>query len=139
MEYTRRINYYETDKMGIVHHSNYIRYFEEARIFLMDSFGLSYAETEKAGILIPVLGIDIKYKQPVTFGDELVIKAHISKFTGVKMTVDYKAYRKADMQLSTFGESTHCFLDSKTFKPIDLRKKNPEIYKVFQQITDELK
>lgn len=53
--YTHRVQYYETDKMGIVHHSNYIRWFEEARIDWMRHCGISYREMEKQGIIVPVL------------------------------------------------------------------------------------
>ena len=53
-DYIRKVQYYETDRMGIVHHSNYIRWFEEARIFYMEKMGYSYSEMEKTGIMIPV-------------------------------------------------------------------------------------
>ena len=139
MDFIRRINYYETDKMGIVHHSNYVRYFEEAMVYLMDNFNVSYAETEKAGILIPVLGFKVDYKQSVTFGDELVIKTEITHFNGVKMTVGYKAYRRSDMQLTTVAESTHCFLDAKTFKPINIKKNAPKLYDDFLKLAEQIK
>lgn len=138
MEYIRKINYYETDKMGIVHHSNYIRYFEEARIFLMENFDMNYSETEKAGILIPVLGVNAEYKLPLAFGDEIVIDARIRKFNGVKMTVTYKAYRRSDMQLSTVGETTHCFLDANTFKPLNIKQKAPQLYAEFLRLAEGL-
>lgn len=139
MEFIRRINYYETDKMGIVHHSNYVRYFEEARVYLMDNFNVSYAETEKAGIIIPVLGFKVDYKRSVTFGDELVINTGIAKFNGVKMTVAYKAYRRSDMQLTTTAESTHCFLDAKSFKPLNIKRSAPQLYEDFLRLAEELK
>lgn len=48
--YERRAQYYETDQMGVVHHSNYIRWFEEARVFFMDQMGFGYDEMEKSGV-----------------------------------------------------------------------------------------
>lgn len=126
--YIRKINYYETDKMGVVHHSNYVRFFEEARVALLDNFGFGYDAIEQMGVMIPVLGVSLDYKNTLTFGDEILIECHISQFNGIKMTVEYKAYRKADMQLTTTGESKHCFVDATTFKPINLKKVQPELY-----------
>ena len=62
--FERTAKYYETDQMGIVHHSNYIRWFEEARIELMNYVGLPYRQMEENGILIPVLGVTCNYKHP---------------------------------------------------------------------------
>ena len=137
MRFERRINYYETDQMGIVHHSNYVRYLEEARIFLLDSCGLSYRNMEQTGIIIPVLSVNLDYKQPLTFGDDIVIETRITRFSGVKMTVCYTAYRKKDMQITTTGETKHCFLDAETFKPVNIKKTRPELYDGFVRICDE--
>ena len=92
MEFTfeRKINYYETDKMGVVHHSNYIRFFEEARWQFLQNADLPYDKLESNGIMSPVLGFSCKYKQHVTFGDIIEIHTHIKEFTGVKFTVSYK-------------------------------------------------
>jgi acyl-CoA thioester hydrolase len=73
MIYERKINYYETDKMGIVHHSNYIRFFEEARCDLLDVCDLPYNLMEEKGIMSPVLGVSCRYKQHVTFGDSIEV------------------------------------------------------------------
>ena len=61
MEFERGINYYELDGMNVVHHSNYIRYMEEARIYLLDKIGLPYKKIEDNGIMIPVLEVNYKY------------------------------------------------------------------------------
>ena len=74
--YERKINYYETDGMGIVHHSNYIRYLEEARCFFLENIGMPFSEIENQGITIPVLGVNCTYKHHVTFGDTLLIKVY---------------------------------------------------------------
>ena len=68
--FTRRVNYYETDKMNIVHHTNYIRYFEEARIDFMRQIGCSCAELEKLGAIIPVVDAYAKYHKSIKFDDE---------------------------------------------------------------------
>lgn len=85
--FERYINYYETDKMGVVHHSNYIRYLEEARCAWLKSMGMPFEVLEENGITIPVLGVNCEYKHHVTFGDTIIIKPYIINYTGVRMTV----------------------------------------------------
>ena len=138
MKFERRINYYETDKMSFVHHSNYVRYFEEARVFLLDKFGLNYAGLEKEGIIIPVLSVNVKYHKHLTFDDVIVIDTHIKEFTGIKMTVEYTAYNKADGTVTTTGESTHCFLDAETYRPINIKKRFPEIHEKLKSMEEKL-
>ena len=87
-EYERRINYYETDKMGVVHHSNYIRFLEEARCYMLDEMGIPYSYLEEQRIMIPVLGVNCSFKQHVTFDDIIVIKPIIKDFNGVRLTVN---------------------------------------------------
>ena len=61
-KYIRKINYYETDRMGIVHHSNYIRFLEEARCRVLKKIGLSIEKIEETGFTIPTLEVNCKYK-----------------------------------------------------------------------------
>jgi acyl-CoA thioester hydrolase len=61
--YERKTNYYETDQMAIIHHSNYVRYLEEAKLYYMEQFGLPYSYVEEQGILIPVLGVSVEYEK----------------------------------------------------------------------------
>lgn len=83
----RKINYYETDKMGVVHHSNYIRYLEEARIEWMEKIGMPFEMLEENGITIPVLGVECEYKHHVTFGNTILIDIFVKEYNGVRMTV----------------------------------------------------
>ena len=137
MKYLRTINYYETDRMNFVHHSNYIRYFEEARVWIMSQYGLEYAAIEKMGMIIPVLSIDVKYLRHITFADQIEIETCITKFTGIKMTVEYTVRNTADGTVTTTGKSTHCFLDAKTFMPVNLKTAYPEIYQIFMQMSEQ--
>jgi len=127
--YERKINYYETDKMGIVHHSNYIRFFEEARCEWMNSNGLPYEKLEKAGIQIPVLSAYCEYKTPSTFGDTLVISLNMNEFKGIKMVITYEITNKETGGLVAIGETKHCLVD-KDIKPINVKKYNPEVYEI---------
>lgn len=129
--FERKINYYETDKMGIVHHSNYIRFFEEARCYFLDQIGIPYDKMESDGIMSPVLGISCNYKHHVTYGDTIEIHTYIKEFTGVKFTIAYEAYNKANDTLCVFGTSNHCFTDL-NLKPLNLKKHNIYIYEIFK-------
>ena len=88
-EYERKINYYETDRMGIVHHSNYIRFMEEARCKMLDENGFPYSSFEEKGVMIPVLGVNCSFKKHVTFNDVIVIKPFVKEFNGVRLTMGY--------------------------------------------------
>ena len=87
--YERKINYYETDKMGVVHHSNYIRYFEEARTYWLEELEMPFELLEENNITIPVLRVSCEYKHHVTFGDTILIRTYMKEYTGVRMTVGY--------------------------------------------------
>ena len=80
--YEHTINYYETDRMGIVHHSNYIRFFEEARIDYLKKIGLDYKKVEDMGLIMPVLGVECKYIKPLHFGDKAIISSRLVKYNG---------------------------------------------------------
>ena len=75
--YEHKVQYYETDKMGIVHHSNYIRWMEEARIDFLDQIGWNYKVMEDEGIISPVTGVESKYKQNTSFGDVISIEVGV--------------------------------------------------------------
>lgn len=130
--YNRKINYYETDKMAIVHHSNYIRFFEEARLDMMDQFDLNYRKMEDMGIIIPVMSVDCKYIVPLCFDDEVKIHTKIVKFDGIKMEIAYEIYR--DDVLCTTGHSGHCFLD-KDMKPFRMKRLYPNLYNKLKSLT----
>ena len=133
--FERKINYYETDKMGIVHHSNYIRFFEEARCNLLEICGLPYDSMEEKGIMSPVLGVLCKYKQHVTYGDTIQVHTYIKDFTGVKFTVAYEIYNKETGSLCVTGESNHCFTDS-NLKPLNIKKHHNDVYEKFINLVE---
>lgn len=129
--YERKVNYYETDRMQIVHHSNYIRWFEEARLYYMENRNLPYAEMEKNGVMIPVLSVDCRYHVPVRFGQTVLVMCKIALFTGTKLRVEYEVRDKENGTLHVIGSSEHCFVNAQTFRPIRLTKNYPEMAKIF--------
>lgn len=130
-EYERQTYYYETDKMGIIHHSNYIRWFEEARIDFMTKMGYPYKRLEDEGIIIPVVSVSSEYKSMVRFGDTVIIKTKITHYDGVRLCCAYEVYDKETGALRNIGKSEHCFLNEDGTKPIILRRKNKEAHETF--------
>ncbi len=128
----RNINYYETDRMGIVHHSNYIRFMEEARIEFMKKMNVPYDMLENKGILIPVLGVSCEYKTHVSFGDTIVIHCAFKDYNGVRLNMKYEIYNKATGSLVLTGETKHCFTTPE-LRPINLKKNYPEMHKLFEE------
>ena len=88
--YQHKVQYYETDKMGIVHHSNYIRWMEEARMDFLAKIGWNYEKLEEMGIISPVTAVEYKYKSSTTFADVVTISVWIEEFKGVKLKLKYK-------------------------------------------------
>lgn len=123
-QYERRIRYYETDKMGITHHSNYIRIMEEARVEWMDSIGWSFKKCEDMGLASPVLSVNCQYKKATTFDDILIIKVRLKKYNGLRFSFEYEM-RKDNVTVAT-GETEHCFLNVDG-KPVVIKKNYPEI------------
>lgn len=128
--FERTVNYYETDAMGIVHHSNYYRFFEEARIKLLDEIDLPYHKLEEMGIMVPVLETHCDYKVPAKFADNMIIKTKVAEFKGVRMRFFYEVTNKETGNIIVTGETVHCFTDSH-LKPIILKKHYPEVYEKF--------
>lgn len=129
--FERKAKYYETDQMGIVHHSNYIRWFEEARIEYMSRKGYPYSKMEEMGVMIPVTEVDCKYRTPVKFDQEVLIHTGIDLFDGLRLTIAYEVRDKETDKLLVTGHSKHCFVNAKTFRPIRLNKEHPEMAEIF--------
>lgn len=134
--FERKVNYYETDKMGVVHHSNYIRYMEEARCAWLESIQMPFSLLEENGITIPVLGVNCDYKYHVTFDDTIIIRPFAKEYTGVRMTIGYEVKDKKTGKVVLTGETKHCFTN-KNLKPINLKKYNLEFSNKFQDLLEK--
>lgn len=110
MQYTRSVQYYETDMMGVVHHANYIHWMEEARIAFMDQIGFPYTRMEEEGVISPVVELSCEYKKPCTFGDKINISVTVESFSGVKLVLIYEMY-KQDGEKVCSARSEHTFLN----------------------------
>lgn len=130
--YERRVYYYETDKMSIMHHSNYIRIFEESRVSFLQQAGMPFEKIEAAGVLVPVLSAECRYLKPLTFDEPFAVYPRITRFTGVKLELEYRIISRITGELCAEGKTSHCFTDEK-LRPIRTKVNYPEIYKVFHE------
>ena len=122
--YLHKVQYYETDKMGITHHSNYIRWMEEARVDFLDQIGWSFAKLEEFGVTSPVLAVRCSYKHPTRFSDQIRIFVALKSYRGVRMTISYRM-EEPDGTLVCEGETDHCFVNT-SGQPVRLRRDLPQ-------------
>ena len=126
-EHFLEVRYYETDQMGIVHHSNYIRYFECGRMAMLEQVGLPMHKIEEAGIMMPITAVDCKYKTPAKLGDTLRIVTFINEMPKARLTVNTEIYNQHGQLLSE-GSVTMGFIDSVTRRPIRCPKMILDIF-----------
>lgn len=124
--YLHRVQYYETDKMGITHHSNYIRFMEEARMHFLTALGYPMTRLEAEGITSPVVSVQCDYKKTTTYDDVLAIGVVVEAYSGVKLTLSYEMTRADTGELVATAASSHCFLNAQG-RPIALRKHAPAL------------
>ena len=132
--YTHQVQYYETDKMQITHHSNYIRFMEEARIDFLNHIGFGYDKMEELGISSPVIGIQCDYKKSTTFPDLITIETKVSAYRGTRLEIEYTM--KVNDEIVAVGKSLHCFLNPHG-RPIILKKALPELDQIFVELLDK--
>ena len=134
--YKHLVQYYETDKMGVTHHSNYIRFMEEARLDFFKKLGFDYLEFEKIGLISPVIGLNnIKFRKPSTVGDTLDIEVSVKSYNSLVLTMHY-VMKKGDI-LVFEGDSDHCFL-SKEGKMLPLGDNSfPELHHKLKELASK--
>ncbi len=133
--YKHTVQYYETDRMGITHHSNYIRWMEEARIDFFDRLGWSYKKLEDEGIISPVIAVECSYKHSTTFPDDVFITITVLEFRGVCWKLGYTMTDSAGTVVCK-ATSEHCFLD-KDGKIVRIRKVYPGFGEVLTKMMQE--
>ena len=117
--------------MGVVHHSNYIRWFEEARVDFMERLGFGYAKLTGLGIDIAVTDVSCAYRSMTRFGDTSHIRLRIAALSPARMTVQYEITDAATGALRASGETRHGFLGGPDKHPVALKKACPELYGLF--------
>lgn len=123
--------YAETDMMGIIHHSVYPVWFEAARTNFIKSTGITYSELEKQGIMLPLSELSCKYLLPLHYEDEVIVETRVSKLSFAKIEFSYRVLHNGEVTAQ--GMTVHGFVDSKTFRPVSLKKVKPDLYEILKQ------
>ena len=129
--YKHKVQYYETDKQGVTHHSNYIRIMEEALVDAMEQMGFGYERMEAAGFFSPVMGVTCDYKRPTTFADVIEVEISVAELSKLKTRFAYEM--KCGDKVVCLGTSLHCFLDS-TGRPVAIEDRFPEFHKALVEL-----
>jgi len=132
--FCRKANFYETDQMGIIHHSNYIKWFEEARVDFLDQLNFEYKKVNNFDIDFALLDVYCEYKLMVYFGDIVNIHVSISEITEMRMTIEYKIIDAKSGGICTLGKTKHFFYNNKKKRPVSLKREIPELYEIFLSI-----
>ena len=122
--YIHEVHYYETDKMGITHHSNYIRWMEEARVAFLDEAGWGYDKLEELGLASPVIAVYGTYHRPTKFREAIAITVHLKEYKGARLVLEYEMYRHTTGELVFSGTSEHCFVN-RDGRPLRLKRACP--------------
>ena len=131
--YIHTVQYYETDRMGFTHHSNYVRWMEEARIDFMDRLGWGYQRFEDEGLISPVTAVECRYRKTTTFPEKVKIDVSVEEFRSIKLRLKY-VMTNAGGEIVCEGASEHCFID-KAGKFVRIDKEYPE----FSRLLTEMK
>lgn len=111
------VRYYETDQMGIVHHSNYVRYFECGRVDMLKKLGLPIEKIEEAGVMLPVVSVECRYKVPARLGDTLKVVTLIDEVPRAKLVIRTEIFNP-DGLLCCEGKVVLGFINSLTRRPV---------------------
>ena len=130
MNYTTqeiKVRYYETDQMGIVHHSNYLKFFEFARIEWLEELKMPYHEIERNKIILPVVNCELKFLKPLVFGDTFKVEVHCSKKPKSSNEFSYEIFNSRG-EKTTEGRTLLAFLNSDTMKPLRCPKSISDLF-----------
>lgn len=129
--FQHKVQYYETDKMGVTHHSNYVRWMEEARVYFLEEIGWGYDRLERAGLISPVISVECKYKATTTFPEVIDIEVGIEEFSGIKMKIWYRM-KNSEGKPVFEGKTELCYLNEKGI-PVRLQKAQPAFYEAIMK------
>ncbi len=122
--YQHEVKYYECDRMGVTHHSNYVRFMEEARIDWMDQLGYGFERMEAEGIVSPVIAISCNYKRSTTFKDLVEVEVKVGEMSELKISFNYTM--RVGGKVVCTASSTHCFLEAG--RPVALQERFPQLH-----------
>lgn len=131
--FKRKVRYYETDRMGVVHHSNYLRILEDARMDWMDENVMKYSELEKLGVIVPAVSASGNFRGFLHFDEHFTVYVRLVEYTGVRMKFSYEIYSDETGKLCYDGETSHYFSSDalktgKDYMPVSIKHKLPEVH-----------
>lgn len=121
------VRYSETDMMGIVHHSRYYPWFEQARTDYIKKIGLTYSELEKMGLMLPLTETQCKYFYGLTYEDEVLVTCRMEKLTVARVEFFYEVFKLPEMTKMSEGRTKHGIVDGE-LRPINAKKTFPEVW-----------
>jgi len=116
--------------MGVTHHSNYIRFMEEARIAFLGGLGFGYDKMEAEGVVSPVTSIACDFKKSTTYPDEIEVEVCVKTVSAASITLGYDMKCRGETVFT--AESRHCFL--KNGKIVSLKREMPGLFAVLSEI-----
>lgn len=120
--------YAETDQMQVIHHAVYPVWYEVGRTEFIREAGFPYSEMEKQGIMTPLTSLTCNYRLPCVYEDKIAIETRLSKLTPSRLSFFYTLYKNGETVPFHTGESHHAWVDAKTFQPMNMKKRFPDIY-----------
>jgi len=109
-----RVRFSESDAMGVVWHGNYLKFFEDGRESLGEKFGMSYLDMYAQGLVVPIVGVNVNYKSPVHFGEEVEVRIKLIYTRAAKIVHHYEIWNMTTNKLSCVGQTDQVFLNEKT-------------------------
>lgn len=143
-----RVQYKDTDQMGVVHHGNYVTWFEVGRLEWIRHYGMSYQQIEEIGLLLPVVDVHVTYKKSAHFDDCVAIFTKLTALSPVRLEFYYEVRQMSEEtfhlldssenvepsgELLAQGETKHMWVNS-DWKPARLNRTAPEIYQALENL-----
>lgn len=128
------VRYYETDRMGVVHHSNYLRILEDARMDWLDAMGLNYPDMERQGVIIPCISAQGEFLNFLRFGDPYQVAVTLTGYTGARLQFSYEVRQESSGKLCYRGTTEHCFVRDGDYLPVILKQKLPDYHQRLRQL-----
>lgn len=130
------VRYAETDRMGIVHHSNYAVWFEAGRTDFIRKMGMPYSVIEEKGIMLPLSELKCSFKGIAKYEDEITVRTSIKEYTCARIVFQYEVFREGSEKSITIGETMHAWTNT-SLRPINIKKHAPEVYELIQKAAEQ--
>lgn len=133
---TLEVRYAETDMMGIMHHSRYYPWFEAARTEFIKLAGITYSDMEQMGIMLPLTETGAKYFDGLRYEERAEVECRLCELSAARCGFSYTVRRISDGKITTTGVTRHGFV-GRDMRPINMKKKFPELYQKLENLCEE--